>query len=75
MNRRDILIFLGVIIWGIYLFFGLPTMSSVFSGDIITTFAISLIVLLVYLVTLVLTSILIPKFGKWGDKAIWKIWE
>lgn len=72
MNRRDVLIITGVLIWGLYLWLVLPAISSNVSAEIIVNFAVSMIALLIYMIVLIFLSIVIKKFGRWGDKKIWK---
>ena len=70
MNRRDVLMFTGILIWGLYLWLVLPTISSNVSAEIIANFAVSMIALLIYMIVLIFLSIAIKKFGKWGDKKL-----
>ena len=63
--------FLGIIIWGFYSVFILPLVSSNVFAETIANFGVSMIVLILYLFALIITSMVIPKFGKWGDKKIW----
>jgi cytochrome b subunit of formate dehydrogenase len=72
MNRRDVLIITGVLIWGLYLWLVLPATSSNVSAEIIVNFAVSMIALLIYMIVLIILSIAIKKFGRCGDKKIWK---
>ena len=77
MNKRDVLIFFGiffeVILWGIYILLVLPNKAeTVSSAEIIANFGCSLLALLLYMGIIVIASIVFPKFGKWGDKKIWK---
>ena len=72
MNRRDLLIIFGVLMWGLYLWLVLPSISSIVSAEIIANFTVSIVVLLLYMGIIVITSIAIPKFGEWGDKKLWK---
>lgn len=70
MNRRDLLIFCGVILWAYYLIVVLPKESHTFSGDIIRHFAMSMVLIVLYIIFIIVTSLLIHRFGKWGDKKI-----
>lgn len=70
MNRRDVLMITGILIWGLYLWLVLPTISSNVSAEIIVNFAVSMIALLIYMFVLIFLSIAIKKFGKWGDKKL-----
>ena len=72
MNRRDLLIIFGVLIWGLYIWLILPSTTLADSAKGIADFATSMILLLLYMTTIVITSLFITKFGKWGDKKIFK---
>ena len=72
MNRRDVLIIFGVLIWGFYLLLILPKISVTVNAEIIANFGCSLLALLLYMCIIVITSVFIPKFGNWGDKKIFK---
>lgn len=72
MNRRDLLLMFGVLIWGLYIWLILPSIILADSGKGIANFATSMIVLLLYMATLMAISLIIPKFGKWGDKKLMK---
>lgn len=71
MNRRDIIIISLVIIWfGIYLFFINIFGNSLTSSEIIAIFAFTLLMLLASLGLVIIASLVIKPFGKWGDQKI-----
>ena len=70
MNRRDILIFGGVIVWGLLSYYVIPWPET--SAQILVHIDFLVIGLLAYLVLLIVLSNIFPKFGKWGDKKIFK---
>ena len=72
MNRRDLLLMVGVLIWGLYIWLVLPSITLTDSAKGIASFATSMIVLLLYMAALIIISLFIPKFGKWGDKKLMK---
>ena len=70
MNRIDVIMLLIIIIWGLYIYFILPitTAPELFMGY----FTLSAIVVCLLFVILFILSTSIKKFGKWGDKKIFK---
>lgn len=70
MNRRDLLIFAGVIIWALWGYYHVNTLAT--SYDIILYFGLWFVVLCVYLVVMIVLSLVFPKFGKWGDTKLIK---
>lgn len=71
MNRRDILIILGVLVWVFYGTLVLPKMALIVPNAI-KNFEVSMAALDLYMISIVVLSIIIPKFGKWGDKKIFR---
>lgn len=70
MNRRDVIMRLIIIIWGLYVYFIIPmiTVPELFMGYLaLSTFVICLL----FIILFILSSV-IKKFGKWGDKEIFK---
>lgn len=73
MNRRDILMILGILICAIYNILIMPSIAqNLTSIQLIANFAISLLVLDLYLLALIITSTVISKFRKWCNKEIWR---
>ena len=70
MNRRDIVILLWIIICEALIYRHLENLDA--SEEIITHFAIGLIILAVGLLVFVMSSVFIPQLGRWGDKKIFK---
>ena len=68
MNRRDLFIFGGVIVWGLLSYYVIPWPTT--SADIIRHTCYLMLGLLGYLVLLVVSSLVFPKFGNWGDKKL-----
>ena len=71
MNRRDVIIFSMLIIWGLFVRLGLPKMATT-SHEVIVDFTLSMLALLVGLIILMILTTTIKKFGSWGDKWIIK---
>ena len=70
MNRRDLLVFGGVIAWALLGYSDISSLST--SVDIINHFVFWFVLICVYLVLMIIFSLLFPKFGKWGDKQLFK---
>lgn len=70
MNRRDVIMLLIVIIWGLYTYFILPITTA--PELLIGYFTLSGFVVCLLFIILFILSISIRKFGKWGDKEIFK---
>ena len=71
MNRRDIITISLILIWsGVCLFFTNIFGDSLTSSEIIAIFALTLLMLCVSLGTVIILSLLIKPFGKWGDQKI-----
>jgi len=70
MNRRDLLVFTGVIIFSVCGYFDVASLST--SVDIINHFVFWIVLICVYLVLMIIFSLLFTKFGKWGDKVLFK---
>ena len=71
MNRRDIITISLILIWsGICLFFTNIFGDSLTSSEIIAIFALTLLMLLVSLILVIVLSMTIKRFGKWGDQKI-----
>ena len=71
MNRRDVIIFLLLGIWGLFVWLGLPEVATT-SRELIAVFTLSMLALLLCLILLMIFSFAIKKFGAWGDKWIIK---
>ena len=73
MNRRDILMILGILICAIYNILIMPSVAQNWtSNQLIANFAISIFVLDLYLLALLITSTVISKFRKWCNTKIWR---
>ena len=70
MNRRDVLIFLGIVIFAVMFYLVLPIPAT--SVGIIKHFAIGFASLDVYMILLMILSSTIRKFGDWGDKKLFR---
>ena len=70
MNRRDIVILLWIIVCEALIYRHLNSLDA--SAEILTHFAIGLIILVVGILVFVMSSIFIPQLGRWGDKKIFK---
>ena len=70
MNRRDVVMLLWIIICGALTYRHLENLDA--SAEIITHFAIGLIILAVGILVFVMSSVFIPQLGRWGDKKIFK---
>lgn len=70
MNRRDVITLLIIIIWGLYIYFILPITTT--PELLIGYFTLSTIVVCLLFIILFILSASIRKFGKWGDKEIFK---
>lgn len=68
MNRRDVLILLGIVIFAVMFYLVLPIPAT--SVGIIKHFAIGFASLDVYMILLMILSCKIRKFGDWGDKKL-----
>ena len=70
MNRRDLLIFVSYVIWGMWGYFHIHSLKT--SHDIISFFTLWLAVSCGYLIILIILSFIFPKFGTWGDVKLFK---
>jgi hypothetical protein len=70
MNRRDVITLLIIIIWGLYAYFILPITTK--PELLIGYFTLSGFVVCLLFIILFILSLSIRKFGKWGDKEIFK---
>lgn len=71
MNRRDLIIISIILLWsGLWIFFANIFCESMTPDEIIATFAFTLLMMLVSLTILIVLSLLIKPFGKWGDKKL-----
>ena len=70
MNRRDLLVFGGVIACALLGYSDISSLST--SVDIINHFVFWFVIICVYLVLMIIFSLLFTKFGKWGDKQLFK---
>jgi hypothetical protein len=71
MNKRDIITISLTLIWsGVCLFFTNIFGDSLTSSEIIAIFAFTLLMLCVSLILLIILSMTIKRFGKWGDQKI-----
>ena len=70
MNRRDVITLLIIIIWGLYIYFILPITTA--PELLIGYFTLSIFVVCLLFIILFILSASIRKFGKWGDKEIFK---
>lgn len=70
MNRRDVIMLLIVIMWGLYIYFILPITTA--PELLIGYFTLSAFVVCLLFIILFILSLSIRKFGKWGDKEIFK---
>ena len=70
MNRRDLLVSIMMVVWATMFFIVDPEEAS--SLDIIKFMTIYLSVPTVLLFAIVFLSFIFPKFGKWGDKKLFK---
>ena len=70
MNRRDVLILLGIIIWGLLVCFVIPFPST--SIEAMKHLIIYFASLDVYMILLMILSCTIRKFGEWGDKKLFR---
>ena len=70
MNRRDVIMLLIIIIWGLYVYFIIPmiTVPELFMGY----FTLSAFVICLLFIILSILSSSIKKFGKWCNKEIFK---
>lgn len=71
MNRRDLIIVSIILLWsGLWIFFANIFCESMTPDEIIATFAFTLLMMVVSLTVLIVLSLLIKPFGKWGDKKL-----
>lgn len=70
MNRRDVIMLLIIITWGLYIYFILPMTTA--PELLIGYFTLSAFVICLLFTILFILSSVIKKFGKWGDKEIFK---
>ena len=71
MNRRDLIIISIILLWsGLWIFFANIFCESMTPDEIIATFACTLLMMVVSLTVLIVLSLLIKPFGKWGDKKL-----
>ena len=70
MNRRDLLVFGGVIAFALCGYSDISSLTT--SYDIINHFVFWFVLICVYLVLMIIFSLLFTKFGKWGDKQLFK---
>jgi hypothetical protein len=71
MNRRDLIIVFIILVWGgLWIFLVNIFCEYMTSDEIIATFACTLLMMVVSLTVLIVLSLLIKPFGKWGDKKL-----
>jgi hypothetical protein len=71
MNKRDLIIVFIVLVWsGFWIFLVSIFFESMMPYEIIATFAGTMLMMLVSLIVLIIFSIIIKPFGKWGDKKL-----
>lgn len=70
MNRRDVIMLLIIITWGLYIYCILPMTTA--PELLIGYFTLSAFVICLLFIILFILSSVIKKFGKWGDKEISK---
>lgn len=70
MNRRDLLVFIMMVVWATMFFIVVPEEAS--SLETIKFMTIYLSVPTVLLLAIVILSFIFPKFGKWGDKKLFR---
>lgn len=70
MNRRDLFVFVMTVVWATMFFIVVPKEAS--SLEIIKFMGIYLSVLTILLFAIVFLSFIFPKFGKWGDKKLFR---
>jgi hypothetical protein len=70
MNRRDVIMLLIIIMWGLYIYFILPITTA--PELLMGYFGFSTFIVCLLFTILFILSSSIRKFGKWGDKEIFK---
>ena len=70
MNRRDLLVFGGVIAFVLCGYSDISSLTTTY--DIINHFVFWVVLICVYLVLMIIFSLVFHKFGKWGDKPLFK---
>jgi len=68
MLRRDLLFFVGIIVWGLLSYYVIPWPTTF---DAAYWHLVWLLLgLLGYFILIIVFSYVFPKFGKWGDKRL-----
>lgn len=68
MIRRDILYIIGIIIWGLAIWFILPGYET--SQEIMAHFTVWTIILVLYLFGIIVLELIFKKFGDWDSKKL-----
>lgn len=69
MLRRDLLFFVGIIVWGFLSYHVIPWPTTTFDATYWHLVWL-LLGLLGYFILIIVFSYVFPKFGKWGDKRL-----
>lgn len=69
MNRRDVITILLILLWGALSIFLLPRITTTTVG-LMAYFTLGSFALMACLIILLALSLIIKKFGNWGDKKI-----
>lgn len=70
MNRRDIIIATIILFWGGFWLLGASIFNELTPNELIVTFSLTLLIMVISLIILILLSMFIKPFGKWGDQKI-----